>query len=524
MIDSNLRTLVRCCRDYFPEGSTQEMLDEWRPMMGYGKAMIRAMNYLELFLPTFNCFHRKDSTYRLWFEEIMTFWQGSHLPRWSVSIYNLMARLAENNQGSIDWNPYIPQMFTKIQLSFNLPVTYKDTMDNMYNCHVSSYCRWIVATLGKNSQTQDYLDQMFKVFQSYLNPANATRAISDVSTFVLKLCKTFVTRVYRERHAKACWWKLAESDDCKLNEKDIDRFVESVLPLPLSSMYARRFFQDAAATFKQLASLRPDWVLPKIIENFYASLDTLTEPHKLTSTMAACSSVARMIVDPGSRYPEARTHVIPMLMAVLPGIDRNDIPKTFSTYRFIVAFCSLVPLVDSTKSLQIHSDSLTEIEREICCQSAQFEDFVLQFLDKCFAMVESSSFTSTRQETGTQDQAQSSEDISNLRLLCEAFFVIIIQSSEEIFDAALRKVKHFMDGKILETQVSGPLIAVICAEFCNINFKKAGAAFLPNALRILRETDENVIKTQSTLDNEFKFNLLMIEKVNNHLILTASLP
>ena len=52
---------------------------------------------------------------------------------------------------------------------------------------------------------------------------------------------------------------------------------------------------------------------------FYASLDTLTEPHKLTSTLLATASIARMVVDPGERYPEAKTHVIPMLMAVLPG-------------------------------------------------------------------------------------------------------------------------------------------------------------------------------------------------------------
>ena len=35
-------------------------------------------------------------------------------------------------------------------------------------------------------------------------------------------------------------------------------------------------------------------------------------------------------------------------------------------------------------------------------------------------------------------------------------------SSDEIYDAALRKVKNEMAGKILETQVSGHIMASIC--------------------------------------------------------------
>ena len=154
-----------------------------------------------------------------------------------------------------------------------------------------------------------------------------------------------------------------------------------MLPLPLSSMYARSHFTSAAATFRELASLRPEVVLPPLIDRFYASLDSLTEPHKLTSTLVVTTSVARMIVDPGPGYPEAKTHVVPMLVSVLPGIDPNDLPKTFSTFLFINSFCNLIPLVDSIESVGIHGDELTEVEKEICRQSTQFEDFVLQVIN-----------------------------------------------------------------------------------------------------------------------------------------------
>lgn len=44
------------------------------------------------------------------------------------------------------------------------------------------------------------------------------------------------------------------------------RFVKAVLPLPMTSMYAMRFYTQAAATFRELAALRPEMVLPVVIE------------------------------------------------------------------------------------------------------------------------------------------------------------------------------------------------------------------------------------------------------------------
>lgn len=38
---------------YFPESATQEMLDEWRPLLcPFDVTMQRAISYFELFLPT----------------------------------------------------------------------------------------------------------------------------------------------------------------------------------------------------------------------------------------------------------------------------------------------------------------------------------------------------------------------------------------------------------------------------------------------------------------------------------------
>lgn len=57
-------------------------------------------------------------------------------------------------------------------------------------------------------------------------------------------------------------------------------------------------------------------------------METLTEPHTLTATLSCVTGLARSLVAPGNRYPEGRAHVLPLLMASLPGVDPNDFSKS----------------------------------------------------------------------------------------------------------------------------------------------------------------------------------------------------
>lgn len=83
-------------------------------------------------------------------------------------------------------------------------------------------------------------------------------------------------------------------------------------------------------------------------------------------------------------YPEGPSQLIPLLIAVLPGIDSNDTGKSALIFHFLNKVCHLVPLVDCSAALQdpVLADSLTEEEKVVCGQTTQFEDFVLQFLDR----------------------------------------------------------------------------------------------------------------------------------------------
>lgn len=90
----------------------------------------------------------------------------------------------------------------------------------------------------------------------------------------------------------------------------------------------------------------------------YGNLETLTEPHKLTAAMQSVIAVARPML--GAGFPEGATHVIPLLMAILPGIDPNDLKKCFVTFQFISTFAAMIPIVDSSKASEHYTD-LTEV-------------------------------------------------------------------------------------------------------------------------------------------------------------------
>lgn len=124
--------------------------------------------------------------------------------------------------------------------------------------------------------------------------------------------------------------------------------MEAVSGAAFHAMYTKVILPETGTLLQNLAALRPELILPKMVDSMQEALSTLTEPHKLKATIHAFVAVSRTMVYPGPRYPEGTTHVIPMMSALLPGIDPNDLPKALLTFQFLSVFCTLVPLVDSS--------------------------------------------------------------------------------------------------------------------------------------------------------------------------------
>lgn len=294
-------------------------------------------------------------------------------------------------------------------------------------------------------------------------------------------------RVRRERKTKGKDnWENKTPESYKLRDEDITKFVEMLLNPTLQAVY-NRSGSDISIALQNLAILRPAIVIPPLIDRLRDSLTSLTEPHKVTVGMTAVASIARPLLrGEDANYPEGPTHVVPLLMAILPGLDPNDIKKTLVSLHYIVIFAWMVPIIDCSSAHE-YWDDLTEQELLTCESTAQLEDFVLVFLDRLFVIIESSVLENVRLDTKDLEVFRSKTDAIMETAISSASTAILMQSSFKIFKEALRKFKSFATESTFETNVSGNMVGVLLRVFARVNSEATLAAFLPQLCEELLE-------------------------------------
>ncbi|KAM9336338.1 proteasome activator complex subunit 4B-like [Symphorus nematophorus] len=515
-VDHILKALIKSCRLYFPASSTQEMLDEWRPLLCvFDVVMQKAISNMELFLPTVMPPEEHGQAFHLWFDELMNLWTSvQNQPSWEGHLVNLFARLANDNIGYVDWTPYIPTIFTRILRSLNLPVGVSQMVAPRYltnSYDIGHLVLWITALLGgPGNPAQKELTCLFNSIASFYHPSNHGRWQSRLMRLLQRLPASVVRRVHRERHAAPSWITLVPESQ-RLTDEDLQEFTRSLIGAALLAMFSKTGSTDAAYALQNLALLTPELAIPPVLEKTYAAMETLTEPHTLTATLSCMIGMARSLVSPNNHYPEGRAHVLPLLIGSLPGVDPNDFSKCMITFQFIATFTTLVPLVDCSSAPSRHSD-LTEIEKDLCFASAEFEDFVLQFLDRCFALIDSSTLEQTRDEmeTDTQTHLESLVELG----LSSTVSTILTQCSIEIYKVALQKVYNFATSNIFETCVSGRMVADMCRAAAKCHPAESLRLFVPHCCSVIFHiTDNQELLGEDELDKELLWNLQLLSEV-----------
>ncbi|KAG7492479.1 hypothetical protein MATL_G00015050 [Megalops atlanticus] len=515
-VEHVLKMLVKSCRPYFPVSATEEMLEEWRPLIcPFDLSMQKVISYCELFLPTILPPELHHRGFKLWFHELMDLWVSvQNLPAWEGSLMNLFARLASDNIGYIDWDPYIPKIFTRILRSLNLPVGTSQVLVPRYltNAYdIGHVVLWISSMLGGPSkQAQKQLSGLFNSITSFFHPSNNGRWLLKLMKLLQRLPASVVRRLHKERNGAPTWLPPVP-DSHKLTEQDISDFVESMKQPVLLAMFSKTGSLDAAQALQNLALMRPELVIPPVLEKTYPAMETLTEPHQLTATLSCMIAVARSLVSGGRHFPEGPTHMLPLLMRALPGVDPNDFSKCMITFQFIATFTTLVPLVDCSSALHERND-LTEVEQELCSASAEFEDFVLQFMDRCFALIDSSTLEQTREEM-QMDKMTHLESLVELGL-SSTFSTILTQCSMDIFKVALEKVFNFATTNIFETRVAGRMVADMCRAASKCHPAEALKLFVPHCCSAIMHISANEdIFSEEELDKDLLWNLQLLSEV-----------
>ena len=100
--------------------------------------------------------------------------------------------------------------------------------------------------------------------------------------------------------------------------------------------------------------------------------------------------------------------------------------------------------------------------------------------------------------------------------MASTFNVILIHSSEAIFDVALKKVQNFVKGRILETKIAGKITASLCRCLVRARPEKALKAFVPHACGIINDLlTEDMINQEQLIDDELKFNMQILAEVRS---------
>lgn len=179
----------------------------------------------------------------------------------------------------------------------------------------------------------------------------------------------------------------------------------------------------------------------------------------------------------------------------------------------------MIPIVDSSRIQK----PIDEEERLICEATSRFEDFVLQFLDKVFNLIDSSSLEFVRLENCVGDGKSKLESLFENALsgVCTS---LLSQTSDAIFECALHKLRSLATERVLETQVAGRLAAVLCHSFSRGNGPQTLRILVPPLARnILDAVGENEdVAKEENLDNQLLYSMqLLAETLNttgNHLL------
>ncbi|CAF4174719.1 unnamed protein product [Rotaria sp. Silwood2] len=226
------------------------------------------------------------------------------------------------------------------------------------------------------------------------------------------------------------------------------------------------------------------------VQLLFLSVDNMTEPDRFTLIMKCLPGIVRQIVRQTPTYSEGQTYVLPLLMSVLPGIDSNDFRKKEVTFEVLDAILKLVPCVDCSSTVYKRTD-LTEIEKQVCLSTTQFEDFVTDFLNRIFQMISQRS-TEISDATVTNNKINWEDEAIDIKLI-SIMSSIVQQCSSKIFQIIRDKITEFLTGSIFSRKIQK-----LVASFVRIMVKVKPIEILKSFLPQTCEHIENIINHSRT--------------------------
>ncbi|KAI9193627.1 uncharacterized protein BJ171DRAFT_249708 [Polychytrium aggregatum] len=545
---AGLIKLMGLVRRYFKPSTTAEVLAEFLPWINIHdfNRSLGALSFMCLLLPTHEAPPPPDgwdpsTTPKFyWVPTLFSLWQlVAHSPAYDIVYMEILARLAVD-QIATPWNVG----WTAEQVKYVFSCGLKNTEVPVGSSTVAStnvsigqggsaagaagfkidvaggaaelfasyrkskteiFAAYIVNTMypslskvddcpaapATNSMSQ--LSKMMQAIESFYHPSNTGRWTFDLACFAQHLASEFLKRVRKEQRP-----------DCKtpqafcLTTEMKREFVLILRGVLFLSMFGKdRYAVSASHTaLKHLAWIEPDLIIPGLLERAYPALENLTETHRTVSCIGALSALALPLIS-RSHYPQGAKHIASLLHLTIPGIDINDPIKTFSSLMFINHASMCISFIDMTKGAPLDFSDPSMVsdadEQNALCReaTAEFEPWLLKFLDRVFSMFEN---LPQQYAIRTDKQTLETSLIQMLLYSCERVFS---QLSDDLHAVALKKIVEFVELNVIPNATCA--IGSVCASVSYGGRARALSVLLPLCERkIVSELAEHGASSIST--------------------------
>ncbi|CAK5017318.1 unnamed protein product [Meloidogyne enterolobii] len=466
-------TIVQCNR-FFEDSATQEILDEVRPYFcPWDDSSMRGLKILSIFLPT--CLTKEENDQfgaKLWIDELLYFLTSpGTLER--LNILLLFARLTKDSPGYFDFSPYFNELFTFLLSSLKIEIGVdRIVAANNGSNEFSALAQIFAYSFGMaENKIQECFSQLFLSLESYFHPSNTGQHTKNLLSFLHKLVLSFLNRVSRERfHAKKFVNQIPEN--IKITDVQIENFVKSILPCLEYAAFAKQSDDSVPSIIRLLAFLSPGIIVPFVLDLVYPSLQTLTEPHRLTQSLQILSRVCVVIArdrlpEPGTnvqRLPvksledfevnkSYRRHAIILMNNLLPGLDINDAAKCGLVFQILAIFMMLVPVVDCSQA-PLDCKDLTPEEEELCSETASFELFVEELMRKIFSMIVllGSSVSDRQDLTSTKSAGKNMEEMVMEKGVLLVFRSLVRNCSSAFYNHITEQFFNFVNEHLFNSK------------------------------------------------------------------------
>ena len=116
---------------------------------------------------------------------------------------------------------------------------------------------------------------------------------------------------------------------------------------------------------------------------------------------------------------------------------------------------------------------------EISIQNLAFDEIIMKFTDRCFALMENISRENVREEIDTSDISWNSEESTAFTAITSSFEKLVTRLSKKNFTYLLEKLKNYAQSNILEPTLAGSMFASLVKGLAIVEPEQTLDFFIP---------------------------------------------